>query len=74
MPRTFGVDPNTTTVTEGEQRQNRVKFRISRHMSGEFLEFNLTNQVAKGAHHAVGYIRVSTVDQNTVRQLDGIDV
>jgi len=44
-------------------------------MSVRFLEFILTFLGAKGAGGMrVGYIRVSSVDQNTVRQLDRIDV
>lgn len=51
-------------------------------MPGGFLGFNLTsgrilqpdpNEHGEGAVR-VGYIRVSTVDQNTDRQLDGVDV
>lgn len=43
-------------------------------MSGCLLESNLTEGVRKVRRTRVGYIRVSTADQNTVRQLDGVGV
>jgi DNA invertase Pin-like site-specific DNA recombinase len=44
-------------------------------MPARLLEFILTPQGAKGDPAVrVGYTRVSSVDQNTVRQLDGIEV
>jgi DNA invertase Pin-like site-specific DNA recombinase len=38
------------------------------------MESNLTKPGQEGETMRVGYIRVSTVDQNTVRQFDGIEV
>jgi hypothetical protein len=44
-------------------------------MSVRFLKFNLTLRVTKrGRTMRVGYVRVSSVDQNTFRQLDGVEV
>src|SRR5215211_5162889 len=44
-------------------------------MPAEFLKSILTFRDVKGTGAMrVGYVRVSTVDQNTVRQLDGIAV
>src|SRR3954452_23837149 len=43
-------------------------------MPGDFIESNLTEVARKVRTMRVGYVRVSTVDQNTVRQLDGIEV
>src|SRR3954452_18893207 len=43
-------------------------------MSGGSTESNLTHLGQGGRTMRVGYIRVSTVDQNTARQLDGIAV
>jgi DNA invertase Pin-like site-specific DNA recombinase len=38
------------------------------------MEFSLTEPGQEGRTMRVGYVRVSTVDQNTGRQLDGVDV
>nr|WP_232295613.1 recombinase family protein [Parafrankia sp. EUN1f] len=44
-------------------------------MSARFLESNLTSRGVEGVGAMrVGYVRVSSVDQNTVRQLDGVEV
>jgi DNA invertase Pin-like site-specific DNA recombinase len=43
-------------------------------MSAEIREFSLTFQSGRSRTVRVGYVRVSSVDQNTVRQLDGIAV
>jgi DNA invertase Pin-like site-specific DNA recombinase len=43
-------------------------------MSAEISEFSLTFQSGRSRTVRVGYVRVSSVDQNTVRQLDGIAV
>jgi DNA invertase Pin-like site-specific DNA recombinase len=43
-------------------------------MSVRFLESSLTFRAWKRPATRVGYVRVSTVDQNTVRQLGGIEV
>src|SRR5690348_6830062 len=43
-------------------------------MSGRLIESILTFRGQRGRAVRVGYVRVSSIDQNTVRQLDGIAV
>ena len=67
--------PSATPATSPKRRQDRVVHPpFLTPVCRDPRESSLTFFGWKGSDVRVGYVRVSSGEQNTVRQLDGIDV